>query len=98
MKKHYLDLGFHVGKPQRYTVGQHVESSLEDGPRPGQFPVLQLKTGVLQPVLQGDPVPPYVVFILSPLSALVLVQLLEVGKALGWRLERYFLPVDGFPE
>jgi len=53
---------------------------------------------VLEPVLQGDPIPPHVILELSPFPASEFVYLLEIGEALRWLCEWDFLTINSFSE
>jgi hypothetical protein len=76
----------------------HIEGALKDGPGARKLLLLELPLGVLEPVCEADAVAADVVLELAALAALVFLQLLEVGKALGRLLDGRLLAVDGFAE
>jgi hypothetical protein len=76
----------------------HIEGALKDGPGARKLLLLELPLGVLEPVCEADAVAADVVLELAALAALVFLQLLEVGKALGRLLDGRLLSVDGFAE
>jgi len=80
------------------VIGMNIEGALEDGPGARKLFLLELPLGVLEPVGEAYAVAANVVLKLAALPALVLLQLLEVGKPLGGFLDGRLLAVDGFAQ
>jgi len=92
-----LHLRLYVPQPKSHACRVDIKGSFEDGARTSEFFLFQFPGSIAHPVVHVDPVPPHIVLEFLSLPALELVQLLEISKALCWRLELLILTVDGFP-
>lgn len=93
-----LHLRLDVAQPQDHGARVNIEGTLEDGARAGVLLLVELPLRVAHPVVHVDAVAADIVFEFFALAALELVELFEVGKALGGRLEALFLSLEGLAE
>lgn len=76
----------------------YVQGALEHRAGSRKLLLFQFPLGVLEPIRKTNSVASHIILELLALATLVFLELLEVGKALGGRLEVDFLAVDGLAQ